>query len=118
MNDETPPTMTATAGNEPERRARAVDAGWQRTLIEELARDALVERRRARRWRIFFRLAGVALVLLVVIAAFGWLRPSDVGGGRHTALIEIDGVIAAGGEVDADIVTAALRDAFKDRQTA
>jgi protease-4 len=33
-------------------------------------------------------------------------------------LIEIDGVIESGGEVDSDTVNQALRDAFKNRQTA
>ena len=49
----------------------------------------------------------------------GWFGPSDVSGsGRHTALIEIDGVIESRGEVDADTVSLALREAFKDKQTA
>ena len=97
----------------------ASDAAWQRKLIEDLARDALVERRRARRWQIFFRSIGIALVLLLLAAAFGWLQTDDLSGsGRHTALIEVDGVIESRGEVDADTVNMALRLAFKDKRTA
>jgi protease-4 len=32
------------------------DGDWHRDLVEKLAADALVERRRARRWGIFFKL--------------------------------------------------------------
>lgn len=121
MNDSAPPPSIS-YGNAP-RAAGAIpdagDAAWQRKLIEDLARDALVERRRARRWQIFFRSVGIALVLLVLAAGFGWLQTDDLSGdGRHTALIEIDGVIAARGEVDAETVNMALRQAFKDKQTA
>ena len=97
--------------------APAADPQWQRSLIEELARDALIERRRARRWRIFFRLLGIALLLLVIAGGMGLLGGGERSG-RHTALIEINGVIESGGEVDSDTVNAALREAFKDRQTA
>lgn len=99
--------------------ANASEAAWQYKLIEELARDALVERRRARRWRIFFRFIGIVLALLLLAFAMGWLRTAEVSGsGRHTALIEINGVIESRGEVDADTVNLALRQAFKDKQTA
>ena len=77
-----------------------------------------MERRRSRRWTIFFRLLGIGVVLLLLAIGAGWLQPGEGSGGRHTALIEIDGVIAYGGEVDADMVNAALRSAFEDRQTA
>ena len=32
------------------------DEGWERRALEALANDIVVERRRARRWSIFFRL--------------------------------------------------------------
>ena len=99
--------------------ANAADPDWQRRLIEELARDALVERRRARRSRTIFRSIAVVLLLLAVGVAMGWFGGSDISsGGRHTALIEINGVIESRGEVDADTVNDALRQAFKDKQTA
>jgi len=99
--------------------ANEADPAWQRRLIEELARDALVERRRARRSRTIFRSIAVILLLLAVGVAMGWFGGSDVSsGGRHTALIEINGVIESRGEVDADTVNDALRQAFKDKQTA
>ena len=109
-----------TYANAPRAAAGAAgDEAWQRRLIEDLARDALVERRRARRWQIFFRSAGIVLIVLLFAFAMGWLGGNDSSGnGRHTALIEIDGVIESRGEVDADTVSTALRQAFKNKQTA
>jgi protease-4 len=52
-------------------------------------------------------------------SAFGWIHsPETVTAGRHTAVVEIQGVLDAGGEVDADAVIDALRLAFKDSGTA
>ena len=123
MNDSAPPSSmnydNGPRGGMPAAGASATDAAWQRKLLEDLARDALVERRRARRWRIFFRCVGIFVALLLLAFAMGWLRTSEVSGsGRHTALIEINGVIESRGEVDADTVNQALRQAFKDKQTA
>ena len=114
-----PDSAPARPGSPTQPGSSAQDNTWQRTLIEELARDALIERRRARRWRIFFRLGGLALAALVLLIGFGWMRGGDVtSSGRHTALIELDGIIAPDGGVQADNTIRALRTAFEDRQTA
>ena len=123
MSDTTPPPPPSMSYDGRPRSsaasAPAADPHWQRSLIEELARDALVERRRARRWRIFFRFLGIAVLLLVIGGGMGLLGGDErSGSGRHTALIEINGVIESGGDVDSDTVNEALRQAFKDRQTA
>jgi protease-4 len=99
--------------------AVAAPAGWERGLLEKLLMGTIEEQRRARRWRIFFRLVALGVLLLLVAFAMGWLRPPDVTSvGRHTAVIEIEGVLDAGGEVDADRVIAAMRSAFEDAATA
>lgn len=101
--------------------AAAATPGWEREVLEKVLLATVTEQRRARRWRIFFRLAGIGVILLVLASAFGWIRPTDPTGvavGRHTAVVQIDGVLAAGGEVDADGVIDALRAAFKDTATA
>jgi protease-4 len=95
------------------------EPGWERAVLERLVMGTIEEQRRARRWRIFFRFVGLGLVLLLVAASFGWIHsPETVGSVRHTAVVEVDGVIDSGGEVDADAVIGALRSAFKDRATA
>jgi protease IV len=92
--------------------------GWERAVLERLVMATVTEQRRARRWSIFFRTVGVAVVLLLVAASFGLLTPGDGSGARHTAMVEIDGVIDADGEASAERVNSALRAAFKDRSSA
>lgn len=73
------------------------DGDWHRDLVEKLAADALVERRRARRWGIFFKLLtfGYLAFLLVLLIPKDW-ADTTMGKKSHTALVELEGVIAAG----------------------
>lgn len=95
------------------------DSDWQKDLVERLATDALIERRRARRWGIFFKL----LTFAYLIAVFYVLIPndwSDKGIGEaeeHTAVVDLEGLIAAGEKASADNVVSGLRDAFEDENT-
>ena len=95
-------------------------SGWERSVMERFTRDLLTERRRARRWGIFFKLALLAYVTIGVVAMAGWWGWSQgpASAARHTALVEINGVLQADGPVSADNVLAALQDAFKDKGTA
>jgi protease-4 len=100
--------------------ARAGDPAWERGLIEKLLLATVTEQRRARRWKIFFRLVGIGFALLLLAIGLGWVHPPEAvtATGRHTAVVELDGVLEAGGEVDADGVIGALRAAFEDSATA
>ncbi|HMA88474.1 MAG TPA: S49 family peptidase [Burkholderiales bacterium] len=90
---------------------------WERGLVEKLATAALKEQRRARMWGIFFKLLGFAYLTILLMLAFGWSEKSVEVGGKHTALVELDGLIAPGGDASADKIGAALRAAFKDKNT-
>jgi protease-4 len=92
------------------------DGQWERGLIERLAGAALQEQRRARRWGIFFKLLTFAYITVILLMAVDW---KDRGGadGKHTALVEVSGVIAPGADASAERVTAALQAAFKDENT-
>jgi protease-4 len=91
---------------------------WERGLIEKLATAALKEQRRSRMWGIFFKLLGFAYLTILVMLALGWSEKSmEVGVGKHTALVELSGLIAPGGDASADKVEKALRAAFKDENT-
>jgi protease IV len=68
---------------------------WERRALEQLASDIVVERRRARRWSIFFRLVGVGLVLL-----FGLSLIALVGLGHKVCLNECTAVVHVDGEID------------------
>jgi protease-4 len=91
---------------------------WHRELVEKLATDALREKRRARRWGIFFKLLGFAYlaVLLVLLLPKDWSEKA-MGKKEHTALVELEGVIAPGEKASADNAVTGLRDAFEDKNT-
>jgi protease-4 len=90
---------------------------WERELVTKLATAALKEQRRARLWGIFFKLLTFAYISLILIMAVDW-QGRDIGvGKRHTAMVELTGVIAPGSEASAEKVTSALQAAFKDRNT-
>jgi protease-4 len=83
--------------------------------IEQVARAMLKERRIEQRWRIFFRLAWLGLVLAVLWAVFVARNHVNAATGPHTALIEVRGEIAADGEASAEGLVAALKSAFEDK---
>jgi protease-4 len=98
--------------------AHAVTAeNWERATLEKLAMATLIEQRQARRWRNGIRIAWLVFVALLV--GFGWERggaPADVSK-PHTAVIEIKGEIASGGEASAELVISSMRSAFEDAGT-
>ena len=92
---------------------------WERDLIAQLATAALKEQRRARMWGIFFKLLTFAYITLIVVMAVDWKSRTEgvAGGGKHTAMIEVNGVIGPGTDASADKITSALQAAFKDKNT-
>jgi len=92
---------------------------WERELIESLASDALTEKRRARRWSIFFKLLTFAYLglLLYLLIPDEDLDLNKGPGKDHVALIELQGVIEPTGEASADLVNRGLRKAFKSKHT-
>jgi len=93
------------------------DGQWERGLIEKLATEALKEQRRARRWGIFWKLLTFIYVTVIIVMAVDWKEAGDFKDGRHTALVDIKGVIAPGSDASADKVALALQAAFKDKGT-
>jgi protease-4 len=88
--------------------------GWERSVLEKLAFAALEEQRSARRWKIVSRLTSLAILLVLVWLVFGLGQGGGGHSQRHTALVEIQGEIASDGEASADLVVAAIRNAFED----
>jgi protease-4 len=74
----------------------------------------LRDRRSERRWRNFFRLAWLALVVAIAWAMFSQRGPVSAPMGPHTALVEVRGVIDADAEASAENLMPALRSAFED----
>ncbi len=93
------------------------DNNWQQQTIEKLALSGLQEQKSARRWSIFFKALMFIYLFVVLFLALGWLGGTKAGTGEHTALIEIAGVIEAGGDVNADSVITSLSDAYESKGT-
>ena len=97
-------------------------AEWERALLERFAFAALKEQRAARRWGIFFKLVfvgylAVALITLYADLGHGWPGGGDADEESITALVDLQGVIAAGTPAAADTIVAGLRDAFEYEKT-
>ena len=93
---------------------RAGDERWTRELLEKLATESLVERRRARRWSIFFRLAYLLVFIVAAITIFGVVGGGGLGvAGSHAAVIDIRGTIEEGGSNSAERINDALLSAFE-----
>jgi protease-4 len=92
---------------------------WERKVLEKVALEGIAEQRRSRRWGIFFKLLGFSYLFVVLGVALEW------GGGekshdgqKHTALVNLVGVIQAKGDANAEDINAALQAAFDDKGTA
>ena len=83
--------------------------------LEQVARALLRERRSEHRWRVFFRLAWLGVVLAALWATFVARNHVNTATGPHTALIEVRGEIAADSEASAEGLVAALKTAFEDK---
>ena len=117
MNDHEP-SLEPSAAATPER--PKADAGspppnWERSAIEKWMDATLTEQRIARRWKYGLRTAW--LVFLVALAWLGVDRGNvhnaDISR-PHTAVVEIKGEIASGGEANAEVVVSSMRSAFED----
>jgi protease-4 len=89
---------------------------WERELVTKLATAALKEQRRARLWGIFFKLLTFAYLSVILLMAIDW-RGDGVGGRKHTAMVEVNGLIAPGTDASAERVNSSLQAAFKDKNT-
>jgi len=103
--------------NTPANNFQSEDTKWQRDAIERLASSALSEQKTARRWSIFFKGLTFTYLFVLLFFALGWLGDSTKSLSAHTALIEVAGVIEAGGDVNADSFMSSLHDAYDDKNT-
>ena len=94
------------------------DSSGQR-LEDRLLRELLAEQRRKRRWGVFFKSLGFIYLFALLFALWPGGETGDgVVLGRHTALVEIRGIIADDAEANADDIIAGLRAAFRNSNTA
>ena len=99
-----------------------VPPSWERAVLERVALKALEEQRRARQWSALFKLLWFLIAFLILSSWFGWIGRPDrdtlgTGVGRHTALVELEGIIAPDSKASAEKVIKGLNRAFKDTNT-
>jgi len=90
------------------------DPNWERKTLEKLAFAALDEQRARRRWGIAFKLLGFMYLVAVLIAVVDWGTGAEHQE-RHTAMVNLIGVIEAKGESNAENLVAALNSAFEEK---
>ena len=92
--------------------------GWEKQLLEKLVFSSLQEQRRARHWSILFKSLTFLFLFSLLFLVLGWVDTKD---GpiltKHTALVELRGVISADSVSSADNINAGLQEAFKDKKT-
>jgi len=93
------------------------EPNWERTVLEKLALSAIQEQRRSRHWSILFKTLGFLYLFIVLFLAAGWFGGDGVAIPKeHTALIDLQGVIASD-QASADSIIASLQGAFDDKKT-
>ncbi len=98
--------------------SRGDPSRWERELLNKVVMTSLNEGRRARRWGIFFK--SLTFLYLFLLLTIWWSDDIDVkmaGSEKHTALVEVNGIIAPDTKASADKVVTGLRNAFEDKNT-
>ena len=87
--------------------------------LASVAHEAIVEMRRKRRWKIFFRIFWALYCLLFLFLLFGLKSGGGQDApatyrGKHLAVVSIQGMIASDMEANADDIISGLEKAFKN----
>jgi protease-4 len=95
---------------------------WERMVLERVALKAIEEQRRTRQWNALFKLLWFAFAFLVLAAMLGWVGTGDsetrASLGKHTAVVDVEGVISSDDKASAERLIKGLNRAFKDTNTA
>ena len=86
----------------------------QQQLLNDFARAYLAEQRSQRRWRWFWRILLVVLLVTLIWGSLESMPSSKAPTTPHTALVEIRGEIGVDTDANADNLNTALRSAFED----
>lgn len=90
---------------------------WAVRALEKIALAGLQEQKSARRWAVFFKSLSFIFLFLLLLMVLGVIGQNKSASTSHTALIDIAGVIEAGGQVNADAVISSLNDAYDNKGT-
>jgi len=96
----------------------AESENWERQTLEKVALAAVAEQRRSRRWGIFFKILGFLYLFILLIMVQGLMNPAELPTAKtHTALVDMEGVIASGSQASAERMIEGLQAAFKNKHT-
>lgn len=90
---------------------------WERQTLEKVALAAIQEQRRARQWGIVFKMLLFIYLFALLFVGLGWFSKKESSPGKHSALVDLQGVISPSSAASAEVVMAGLQDAFKDKRT-
>lgn len=92
---------------------------FEQSLVNQLARECVHEQRQSRRWGIFFKsLFALYILVFFILYLADKTDTMTMGSDKHTAIIDVNGVIAADAEARADHIITGLRQAFEHTDTA
>jgi len=94
------------------------NTSWEREVVTQLAESSLKEQRRARRWGIFFKSLTFAYIGAIIYMYGDASLATQNLNEKHTAVVELNGVIADDKDASADSIITALRDAFDNENSA
>lgn len=91
--------------------------GWEQKVLEELATAALKEQRKSRRWSIFFRSLGFIYLGVVLFGGMsaGLFSGASEEAGGHTAVVDLEGMIAADQSASSALIIEGLNAAFASK---
>ena len=81
-------------------------------VLNKLLSAHLVEQRRARRWKIFFRGIYVAIILMILVTVMRNGRGAEAASNDHVGIVKVHGYIGAESNASYKNIGAALRNAF------
>jgi len=90
---------------------------WAMRTVEKIALAGLQEQKTARRWSVLFKSLTFIYLFFLLMMLLGWVGQNKNASTAHTALIDLSGVIEAGGQVNADAVISSLNDAYDNKGT-
>ncbi len=92
-----------------------INPNWEKDLVTKLAESSLKEQRSSRRWSVFFRFLMFSYLVFIIVAFVdldGFMRDAGGASEKHTAIVDIKGLIAEGEKANAEDIISALRDAL------
>ncbi len=91
---------------------------WEREVLERLALETLAERRRSRRWNVFFRILFFTYLIVVTVSLFNsWPRVNPMDEGKIAAMIGVKGMIMPDSPSSAEMLIKGLEDAAGNEHT-